>query len=89
MWVLAEVHKVRHFNGPKLKAEVSLIVSEPDQLIRLRLFAVHEGQGVIQRFEGLQGKTARIPLEVDLYRGQLTYSLSYGGMPEAAPQKAT
>jgi hypothetical protein len=30
------------FNGPKLKAEVSLIVSEPDEILRVRLFDVHE-----------------------------------------------
>ncbi len=56
MQVLAEVRKVRHFNGSKLKAEVSLIVSESDEILRVRLFDVHEEQGLIDQFQKLEGK---------------------------------
>lgn len=88
MQVLAEVHNVRLFeNAPKLKAEVSLILSDPDQMIRLRLFAVHESQGVIAKFQQLQGHAAQVPLEVDIYQGRISYSLAFGGTPK--PYKVT
>jgi hypothetical protein len=81
MQVLAEVRKVRHFNGAKLKAEVSLIVSEPDEILRVRLFDVHEKQGLIDQFKKLEGKQVRVPLEIEIYQGRLSFSLSYGGLP--------
>lgn len=81
MQVLAEVRKVRHYNGPKLKAEVSLIVSEPDEILRVRLFDVHEKQGLIDQFQKLEGKQVRVPLEVEVYQGRLSFSLSYGSQP--------
>jgi hypothetical protein len=83
MQVLAEVHNVRHHNGQKLKAEVSLIVSEPDEIIRLRLFDAHEKQGLVQQFEKLKGKSIQVPLEIDVYQGKLSYSLSYSGIPKS------
>jgi hypothetical protein len=82
MHVLCSVHNVRHFNGDKLKAEVSLIVEEPDMIIRLRLYDSHEKQGVISIFEKYKGKLAKVPLDVDLYQGKINYSLSYSGTPE-------
>jgi len=81
MHVLCSVHNVRHFNGDKLKAEVSLIVEEPDQIIRLRLYDAHEKQGLISIFEKYKGKQVKIPLDLDLYQGKISYSLSYGASP--------
>lgn len=81
MQVLAEVRKVRRFNGSKLKAEVSLIVSEPDEIIRVRLFDAHDKQGLIDHFQKLEGKNVRVPLEVEVYQGRLSYSLSYASQP--------
>jgi hypothetical protein len=87
MQVLAEVRKVRHFNGSKLKAEVSLIVSDPDEILRVRLFDVHEKQGLIDQFQKLEGKLVRVPLEIEIYQGRLSYSLSYGSQPAAIDAK--
>ncbi len=81
MQVLAEVRKVRLFNGSKLKAEVSLIVSDPDEIVRVRLFDAHERQGLVEQFKKLEGKAIQIPLEVEIYQGRLSYSLSYGLQP--------
>lgn len=81
MHVLCSVHNVRHFNGAKLKAEVSLIVEEPDQIIRLRLYAAHEEQGLVSIFEKYKGKQIKVPLDLDLYQGKINYSLSYGSSP--------
>ena len=72
MLVLCSVHNIRHFNGEKLKAEVSLIVEEPDMIIRLRLYDAHEKQGVISIFEKQKGKPIKVPLEVGLYQGKIT-----------------
>lgn len=83
MHVLCSVHNVRHFNGDKLKAEVSLIVEEPDQIIRLRLYDAHEKQGVISIFEKCKGKQVKVPLDLDIYQGKISYSLSYAGSPVA------
>ncbi len=83
MHVLCSVHNVRHFNGDKLKAEVSLIVEEPDEIIRLRLYAAHEQQGVISIFEKHKGKRLQVPLDLDLYQGKISFSLSYGSSPIA------
>jgi len=82
MHVLCSVHNVRHFNGDKLKAEVSLIVEEPDMIIRLRLYDAHEKQGIVSIFEKCKGKQVKVPLDVDLYQGKINYSLSYSGSPE-------
>ena len=87
MQVLAEVRKVRHFTGSKLKAEVSLIVSEPDEILRVRLFDVHEKQGLIDHFQKLEGKQVRVPLEVEVYQGRLSFSLSYGSQPALIDSK--
>ncbi len=81
MHVLCEVHNVRRFNGDKLKAEVSLIVEEPDMIIRLRLYDAHDKQGVISIFEKYKGKQIKVPLDLDLYQGKINYSLSYGSSP--------
>lgn len=81
MHVLASVHNVRRLNGDKLKAEVSLIVEEPDMIIRIRLYEAHEKQGLIPVFEKLKGKLIKVPLEVDIYQGKINYSLSYAGVP--------
>jgi len=83
MHVLCSVHNVRHFNGDKLKAEVSLIVEEPDEIIRLRLYSAHEQQGIISIFEKYKGKQVKVPLDLDLYQGKISYSLSYGSSPVA------
>ncbi len=81
MQVLAEVRRVKDYTGSKLKAEVSLIVSDPDDMIRVRLFEPHEKQGLIEYFKKLEGKSVQIPLEVEIYQGRLSYSLSYGCQP--------
>ncbi len=81
MYVLCSVHNVRLFNGAKLKAEVSLIVEEPDQIIRLRLYDAHEKQGIISIFEKCKGKQVKVPLDLDLYQGKITFNLSYGSSP--------
>ena len=81
MYVLCSVHNVRILNGAKLKAEVSLIVEEPDMIIRLRLYDAHEKQGLISIFEKYKGKQVKVPLDLDLYQGKINYSLSYGGSP--------
>lgn len=81
MYVLFEVLNVRHYNGPKLKAEVSLIVEEPDSIIRLRLFDVHDKQGLIPIFEKLKGKKIKVPLEVSIYQEKINYSLAYAATP--------
>ena len=81
MHVLCSVYNIRHFNGDKLKAEVSLIVEEPDMIIRLRLYDAHEKQGIISIFEKQKGKLIKVPLEVGLYHERITYSLSYGSSP--------
>lgn len=81
MHVLCKVHNVRHFNGDKLKAEVSLIVEEPDMIIRLRLYDAHEKQGIVSIFEKCKGKQVKVPLDLDLYQGKISYSLSYGSSP--------
>ena len=59
MYVLSEVLNVRHYNRAKLKAEVSLIVEEPDKIIRFRLSGVHEKQGLIPIFEKLKGNKVK------------------------------
>lgn len=82
MFVLCEVLNVRQYNGAKLKAEVSLIVEEPDNIIRLRLFDVHEKQGLITMFEKLKGKKIKLPLEVNIYQDRINYSLAYAGSPQ-------
>lgn len=74
---------MRLFNGDKLKAEVSLIVEQPDMIIRLRLYDAHEKQGLIPQFEKLKGKQIKVPLEVDIYQGKINYSLAYAGAPMA------
>lgn len=81
MHVLCNVHNIRPFNGDKLKAEVSLIVEEPDMIIRLRLYDAHEKQGLVSLFEKYKGKQIKVPLEVELYQGKINYSLSYGASP--------
>jgi len=54
-------------NGDKLKIEVSLIVEEPDMIIRLHLYSAHEQQGIISIFEKYKGKnTHRIKLLMQL-----------------------
>lgn len=83
MHVLCSVHNVRHFNGEKLKAEVSLIVEEPDMIVRLRLYDSHEQQGIISIFEKQKGKQVRVPLDISLYQGKINYSLSYASSPMA------
>ncbi|MDF1589726.1 MAG: hypothetical protein P1P93_11400, partial [Gammaproteobacteria bacterium] len=72
----------RHFNGDKLKAEVSLIVEEPDMIIRLRLYDAHDKQGLVSLFEKYKGKQVKVPLDLDLYQGKINYSLSYGAIPQ-------
>ena len=83
MHILCSVHNIRHFNGDKLKAEVSLIVEEPDMIIRLRLYDAHEKQGIVSIFEKQKGKHIKVPLEVDIYQGKISFSLSYGGIPSS------
>jgi hypothetical protein len=70
------------YNGAKLKAEVSLIAEEPDSIIRLSLFEVHEKQGLIPVIEKLKGKKIKVPLEVDIYQDTINYSLAYAGSPQ-------
>ena len=82
MQVLAQVHNLRRFTNSKMKAEVSLIVSEPDTIIRIRLFESHEKQGLIDLFEKLKGQAIQIPLEFDVFQGRPSFSLAYGGKPE-------
>ncbi len=82
MQLLCNVHNVHIFNGDKLKAEVSLIVDKPDDMIRLRLYDAHEKQGLIKTFQNLKGKLIKLPIEVDIYQDKITYSLSYGASPE-------
>ncbi len=82
MWVLCQVHNVRPFKGDKLKAEVSRISGQPDMIIRLRLFDVHDKQGLIEIFQKLKGKQIKVPLEVGIYQERITYSLAYSGYPE-------
>lgn len=82
MQLLCSVHNVHIFNGEKLKAEVSLIVDKPDDMIRLRLYDAHEKQGLVKTFQNLKGKQIRLPVELDIYQGRITYSLSYGSSPE-------
>jgi hypothetical protein len=81
MHVLCSVHNIRHFDGDKLKAEVSLIVEEPDMIIRLRLYDAHEKQGLVSIFEKYKGKQLKVPLDVEIYQGKINYSLSYGSTP--------
>ena len=82
MKVLAQVYNLRRFTNSKMKAEVSLIVSEPDTMIRIRLFEGHEKQGLLDLFDKLKGKTIQIPLEIDVFQGRPSFSLAYGGKPE-------
>ena len=81
MQVICNVHNVHQFNGDKLRAEVSLLVEQPDMIIRLRLYQAHDKQGLIQTFQKLKGKQVQVPLEVDIYQGKIHYNLSYSGTP--------
>ena len=81
MQVLAHIHNLRRFTESKKKAEVSLIVSEPDTMIRIRLFESHERQGLIEQLEHLKGQDIQIPLEFDVFQGRPSFSLAYGGKP--------
>jgi len=82
MQVLAEIRRVKHYNGPKLKTEVSLIVSDPDEILRVRSFEPHEKQGLIEQFQKLEGKLVQVPLDAEIYQGRFSYSLSYGCQPK-------
>ena len=81
MLVKARVYNVQKTTSNKVKAEVSLLVSDPDALIRIRLFEFHEKVGALKVFQSLVGKDVLVPLEVETYRGQLQYSLAYGLLP--------
>ena len=81
MQVLAQIYNLKRFSDSKMKAEVSLIVTEPDTMIRIRLFEGHERQGLVDLFEQLKGQDIQIPLEFDVFQGKPSFSLAYGGKP--------
>lgn len=87
MLVKANVYNVRAMASGKVKAEVSLLVSDPDQLIRIRLFDSHDKAGAVRAFQDLLTKDAWVPLEVETYRGELQFALSYGALPKAIDNK--
>lgn len=78
MIVIGQIHKVRKDSSSKTKALVSIIVSDPDEIIRIPLFDVHERQGLIEQFQKLQRKVVTVPITTTIYKDRLAYSLSYG-----------
>jgi len=78
MIVIGQVHKIRKDSSSKTKALVSLIVSDPDEIIRIPLFEIHERQGLIDQFQKLHRKTITVPITTTIYKDRLAYSLSYG-----------
>lgn len=87
MLVKANIYNVRAMASGKVKAEVSLLVSDPDQLIRIRLFDSHDKLGAVRAFQDLLNKDAWVPLEVETYRGELQFALSYGALPRVIEGK--
>jgi len=88
MLVRANIYNVRAIAAGKVKAEVSLLVSDPDELIRIRLFDSHEKAGAVRAFQELLGKDVWVPLEVETYRGEMQFALSYGLLPRGLDSKS-
>lgn len=85
MEVLAQVISVDLIQdqSSKIKAKVKMLLDKPFDGLELKLFEHHQKQGIIGRFNTLQGKKCLVPLQVEKYNGEIQLNIPYGELPEA------
>lgn len=82
-------------DAQKPMAIVTLEVSNPLEIVQVRLFKNAYADGTVSKFKQVLGAEMDVPLQAEIYNGKLSYNLPFGEslqMPQkiaaVAPAKA-